>query len=373
LFKEVICSFCHGGGPVGAKIVLFNPFCVNLALKGLEVNICEAPEFKDAFATTLDRQQITLIDAEGAEKTARLALATTDFAAALKGVDYIMLPIPATGQERFLGAIMPHLEDGQTIVGWPGNYGSLYLARLLKEAGIKKDVTIAESHTLPWGCRMEAPGRIKIFVDAWKLLLAALPSGETVRVVKDIKDYYPVAGGSSVLETSLNNLNPIVHPVGTLLNAGAVDSRKGEFHLYRDGTTPSIARAIKAVFEEVSRVGKVVGVKMLKYPEKTFNLKSTIMSHYFKAPGDMEATVAHISGPAAMTSRYITEDIPYGLVPVAGLACSYGVDIPIIDATICLASVVNRADYYEMGRSLGELGIAGLNREELDKALKEGF
>jgi opine dehydrogenase len=345
----------------------------DLALKGLEVNICEAPEFADAFATTLKRQQITLIDANGAEKTVKMALATTDFAAALKGVDYIMLPIPATGQERFFKAIMPHLEDGQTIISWPGNYGSLYLARMLKEKGLKKDITIAESHTLPWGCRMEAPGRIKVFVDAWKLLLAALPSRETARVVKDMKDYYPVAGGSSVLETSLNNLNPIVHPVGTLLNAGAVDSRKEAFHLYRDGTTQSIARAIRAVFEEVSRVGKAVGVKMLSYPEKTFNLRSTIMSHYFKAPGDINSTVDHISGPSSMQSRYITEDIPYGLVPVAGLACSYGVDIPIIDATICLASVVNRADYYEVGRSLGELGIAGLKPEELSKILKEGF
>jgi opine dehydrogenase len=345
----------------------------DLALKGLEVNIGEAPEFKETFATTLRRQEITLIDAEGAEKTAKMALATTDFAEAIKGVDYVMLPIPATGQERFFRAIMPHLEDGQTVVSWPGNYGSLYFARLLKEEGVKKDITIAEAHTLPWGCRLEAWGRIKVFVDAWKLLLAALPAKETARVVKELKDYYPVEAASSVLETSLNNLNPIVHPVGTILNAGAVDSRQGEFHLYRDGTTRSVANAMKAIFEEVSLVGEAVGVKMLTYPEEVFYLKSTIMSYYFKAPVDMESTVAHISGPASMTSRYITEDIPYGLVPVAGLACSYGVDIPIIDATICLASVINGADYYEAGRSLGELGIAGLKRAELNQILKTGF
>jgi opine dehydrogenase len=116
-----------------------------------------------------------------------------------------------------------------------------------------------------------------------------------------------------------------------------------------------------------------VGIKMLEYPEETFWLKSTIMSYYFKAPFDMESTVAYISGPSSMTSRYITEDIPYGLVPVAGLAFSYGVDIPMIDATICLASTINGVDYYQSGRSLGELGIAGLKREELNKILKQGF
>jgi opine dehydrogenase len=344
----------------------------DLALKGLEVRLCEAPEFKESFAITLERQEIALVAAGGGEKKVKIALATTDFEEAVKGVDYIMLPIPATGHERFFKAIMPHLEDGQTIVSWPGNYASLYFARMLKEKGIKKNITLAEGHTLPWGCRREG-GRVRIFVDAWKLLLAALPAKDTERVVGELKDYYPVVAASSVLESSLNNLNPIVHPVGTILNAGAVDSKGEGFHLYRDGTTRSIARAIKAVFEEVSRVGEAVGVKMLEYPEESFWLRSTIMGHYFKAPKDMEGTVANISGPSSMASRYITEDIPYGLVPVAGLAFSYGVDIPIIDATICLASTINEADYYQSGRSLGELGIAGLSRKELSKVLKEGF
>jgi len=125
--------------------------------------------------------------------------------------------------------------------------------------------------------------------------------------------------------------------------------------------------------EEVSRVGEAVGVKMLSYPEETFWLKSTIMSHYFKAPQDINDTVANIRGPSSMKSRYITEDIPYGLVPVAGLAYSYGIDIPIIDATICLALAINGADYYGEGRSLGELGIADLSRDELDKILQKGF
>jgi len=35
----------------------------DLTLKGLEVNMCEAPEFKESFSTTLERQEICLIDA----------------------------------------------------------------------------------------------------------------------------------------------------------------------------------------------------------------------------------------------------------------------------------------------------------------------
>ena len=97
------------------------------------------------------------------------------------------------------------------------------------------------------------------------------------------------------------------------------------------------------------------------------------MSVYFKAPHDIEATVADIAGPSSMKSRYICEDIPYGLVPTAHLARKFNVDIPIIDATINLASVINQTDYYREGRSLRELGIADLSQEELAETLQQGF
>jgi opine dehydrogenase len=130
---------------------------------------------------------------------------------------------------------------------------------------------------------------------------------------------------------------------------------------------------IKAVHEEVARTGEAIGIKMLEYPEESFWSKSTIMSVYFKAPGDMDDTVADIAGPSSMKDRYITEDVPYGLVPTAQLAHKFDVDIPIIDATIKLASVINQTDYYHQGRSLGELGIADLSQEELTGILRDGF
>jgi len=244
---------------------------------------------------------------------------------------------------------------------------------MLGERGIKRDITLAEGHTLPWGCRLEARGTVKIFVDAWKLQVAAFPAKNTGRVINDLKDVYPVVPGENVLATSLNNLNPIVHPAGAVLNAGWVDTLGRDFYFYKLGTTLSVARAIKAVYEEVARVGEAIGIKLLEYPEETFWSKSTIMSFYFKAPFDIEGTVANISGPSSMKSRYITEDVPYGLVPTAQLAHKFKVDIPIADAIIRLASVVNQTDYYKEGRSLEELGIADMSKQELAKILQEGF
>jgi opine dehydrogenase len=355
------------GGGNGAHAM-----AADLALKGLEVTICEAPEFEERFRTTLERQSIELIDTWGEESEVKIHKATTDFKEAVTGAEYIMMAIPATGHERFFTAIMPYLENGQTVVCWPGNYAALLFANMLRKEGISGKVTLAESHTLPWGCRLEAPGRINIFVEAWRLLLAALPAEKTEKVVDELKGIYPVVAGENVLATSLNNLNPIVHPAGTILNAAWIDTLGKQFYFYKQGSTLSVARVIEAVYREVKMTAEAVGARMLEYPEESFRSKETIMSYYFKAPFDREGRVANISGPSSVKGRYITEDVPYGLVPVAHLARKLGISTPTIDAVIHLASVINQTDYLKKGRTLEELGIAELGKEELMKMLRKG-
>jgi opine dehydrogenase len=355
------------GGGNGAHAM-----AADLTLKGLEVTMCEAPEFKEAFRTTLERQSIQLVDVWGEEREVKIHKATMDFKEAVTGAEYAMVVVPATGHERFFSAIMPHLENGQTVISWPGNYASLLFANMLRRGRVRRKITLAESHTLPWGCRLEAPGRVRIFVEAWKLLLAAFPNEKIEKVVEDLKDIYPVIAGENVLATSLNNLNPIVHPAGTILNAAWIDTLGKEFCLYRQGTTLSVARVIEAVYKEVETTAEAVGVKMLEYPEESFLSRETIMSYYFKAPFDREGRVASISGPSSVKGRYVTEDVPYGLVPVALLARRFGIATPTIDAIIHLASVINQTDYLKKGRTLEELGIADLGKEELMRMLKGG-
>lgn len=67
----------------------------------------------------------------------------------------------------------------------------------------------------------------KIFVEVWKLLIATLPTQEAARVLGDLKGIYPVVAGENVLASSLNNLNPIVHP-GRLCSQCRLDRHPGK-------------------------------------------------------------------------------------------------------------------------------------------------
>lgn len=355
------------GGGNGAHTM-----AADLALKGLEVNLCESPLFAKNFECTLERQVIDLIDMQGVEVTANLHLVTTDFEAALQGVDYIMMAMSTNGHEHFFDAILPYLTDGQTIVTWPGYFSSLLFARKLSERRIRKQITLAESHTFPFACRLVGPSKVQVFLEGWRILVSSFPARNRHKVIEDLRQVYPVVPCENVLGTSLNDPNPIVHTIIMVLNAVSVERWK-DFHFYRDGVTLPVARAIKAIYEEVALVAQAAGVEALEYPEESFWTRSGIMSVYFRTPFDKEAAAASIDGPHSLRHRFISEDVPFGLVPIALLARKFRVKVPVIDATITLSSVLNDTDYLQTGRSLKDLGLDELADDQISHFLENGY
>ena len=69
--------------------------------------------------------------------------------------------------------------------------------------------------------------------------------------------------------------------------------------------------------------------------------------------------------PTKLDSRLIVEDVPMGLVPISALGKAAGVPTPIIDSVITLAGALVKQDFWQTGRTLKSLNIAGLTREEL--------
>jgi opine dehydrogenase len=69
--------------------------------------------------------------------------------------------------------------------------------------------------------------------------------------------------------------------------------------------------------------------------------------------------------PQSLTHRYVSEDIPYGVVPVASLGESLRIPTPTARALIHIASVVNQADYWREGITVEKMGLAGLSAGEI--------
>jgi opine dehydrogenase len=72
-----------------------------------------------------------------------------------------------------------------------------------------------------------------------------------------------------------------------------------------------------------------------------------------------------IKGPQSMKVRYILEDLPTGLVPIASFAQTAGIPTPASRSIIDIACVMYGRDFWAEGRSMGNLGLAGMKAEQI--------
>ena len=84
------------------------------------------------------------------------------------------------------------------------------------------------------------------------------------------------------------------------------------------------------------------------------------------------AGLTPVKGPDSLENRYVTEDIPYGLVAWASLGKAVGVDTPIMDALIEIGGAIMGKNCWHEGRNLQKMGLAGLNTEQIKNFLARG-
>jgi opine dehydrogenase len=374
--KDVVAVL--GGGNGGHAVA------ANLSLAGFKVNFFELPRFAESFEKVLRTREIR-IEGVSIDGTAKLNLATIDIQQAIKDVEIIFVITPALGHKVMAEVCAPFVQDGQIVVLMPGSGGSLEFANIFRQKKVKREITFAESCTLPYGARLKKPGHVSVLINAVILPIGVFPSKKTNDVIPKLKQFYPVITPTKdVLEAAINNPNPIVHPVATLLSATRIEHSKGEFYLYSEGMTPAVARAFESLNEERLSLCKALGYKLYHWDNlefKNYNLGETeeecryrILNTSMDATFGKDGIYAGIKmkGPEHLKDRYVTEDVPYGMVLISTLGDLIGVATPTHDAVIQLASVINRTNYSKTGRGVKDLGLSKLDKKGLKKFLLDG-
>jgi len=245
--------------------------------------------------------------------------------------------------------------------------GALAFKRAAGLALEDDSVRIAETSTLHYAVRLTEPGRVRVFL---KLkagnLLAALPGKHTDDILRLIADVYPsMEPAQSILQTSLQNANPIIHPAVTLANAARIEGTGGDFLFYEEGVSDSTGRLIEALDQERIALGAKLGISVLSDPQmgmrQGYMLQDNYGVGYREAPGFLG-----IGAQPQLDHRYLNEDVGYGLVFMTRLARQVGVETPTMDAMIHLTSVLMNRDYArEALRTPETLGLGGLSAAEL--------
>jgi len=272
-----------------------------------------------------------------------------------------------------------YVGDGQRILLNPGHTGgSLHFANLLRQLGCKAQVQLCETVTLTYICRMPQPGRVEIYRRTTNLRCAALPGKHTEKLVREIKSVFPnVIAAANVLETGFSNINAIMHPAGMLGNAGWIEKTGGDFLYYREGITPSIGAWIDALDGERLEIVRALGLTPLRFVDIFHGAGLTTTEardsgSAYQAIHESEPNFT-IKSPPSLDHRYIKEDVGYGLVPMAEIGKLLGIETPVMDALITLASVALGVDFRVEGLTLEKMGLAGVAPADLQRILIDGF
>ena len=149
-----------------------------------------------------------------------------------------------------------------------------------------------------------------------------------------------------------------------------IEKSKGDFCLYHDAYTrdnPATWRILEALDSEKMNVLGKLGFERLSYVEACKYRNSLddnmdakeVFLEYAEMP-------TRAKGPTQVDSRYISEDVPQGLVMLEALGKALNVDTPITSGLISIASAALGRDLRAEGRTPEVLGI-----ENIDKILKD--
>jgi opine dehydrogenase len=304
----------------------------------------------------------------------RLAAVTSDMREALAEAEIIMVVVPSTAHVDVARASAPYLRDGQIVVLHPGRTcGAIEFVKALHDQGCRADVAVAEAETLIYASRSEGPAQSRIFRIKEAVPIAALPATRTPQVLEALAPAYPqFIDGISVLHTGLNNMGAIFHPALTILNAGRIESTGGDFQFYIDGVTPSVARVLEVLDRERVTVAAALGIRAQTAQEWLKMAYDASGADLYEAIHNQRGYYG-ISAPSTLNHRYIFEDVPMSLVPIAALGQHHGVSVRGIDSIIRLACLIHRTDYWRRGRTLDKLGIEGLSVSEVTRYVNEGI
>lgn len=303
----------------------------------------------------------------------KLKKVTSEMSEAVQGANVIMVVVPSSAHADIAKNMAAHLSDGQIIVLHPGRTcGAIEFAKVLRDQQCKADVTIAEAETFIYASRSDGPAQARIFRIKEAVPLAALPANRTKQVLDIIREAYPqYIDGGNVLQTGLNNMGAIFHPALTLLNAGRIEATHGDFQFYIDGATPSVAKVLESLDRERVTVAASLGIRARTSLEWLKMAYNTSGADLYEAIQNQPGYYG-IKAPATLNHRYIFEDVPMSLVPIAALGRRYGVSVSAMDAIIRLACIIHRTDYWRRGRTLDKLGVDNLSVGEITHYVNDG-
>jgi opine dehydrogenase len=318
-----------------------------------------------------ERPSLSLSGA-GGETVATLAAVTSDLFEALAAGDVLITCAPPHAHSALADLVLPLVEPPHTLVMLSGRLGSLAHAKWLRDRGRIDLPTLVESDTAPFVGHRLAPDRVDISVVAANPGFGVFPACRTDAAMDVLGDLFPGARAHAhVVAAALAAVESFLRAPALLMNEGPVERQHGGSSLFEDGFTPAVARVAGVLDAERRALAAALGLDLPTAAE-------ALHVWGLSPRGDLWAAVngsyvlTHGFDQEAPQSDRLADDVAFGLRPWVELAAQLDVPVPLMGSLVTLFDAATAADGRDSGRSLEDLGIAGLMVAALDRFLLTG-
>lgn len=270
-----------------------------------------------------------------------------------------------------LRRIIPLLQAGQILMMIPGYLSTAYAIKL----GLPKGVIVAEAESNFIDGRILSPGHFKAGFRNVRNPIGIYPAAEKEKAAEVLKQLgTPFTYLDSVVEAALHNPNMIVHTVGAIMSIPRIEYTSGEYCMYHEVFTPSVWRMLESLDREKMKILKHLGLEPVPYVEACKFRNSLDEERDGKEVFfDYASMPERAKGPVSVKSRYITEDVPQGLVLMESLARVLKISVPVCSSLIELASAALLVDCRGQGRTIEKLGRENIHRILAERMSEENL
>ncbi|XP_067678212.1 opine dehydrogenase [Haliotis asinina] len=290
----------------------------------------------------------------------KLNCITKDPSKVVPGADVIIFTVPAFAHQSYLEAIEPYIQPNTTIVGMPGQPGfEFQVFDVLKDKA--KQCAIMSFESLPWACRIAEFGKFVQILMVKVNLMGCLIRGQSKPLYDPLEAVQKVMGKAPILTQAHNYIEPIlatksiIHPPIMYGKWKDWDGKPlDKKPLFYQGLDEDQARYLGGVSDELVATAKAIAAQKPEvdlsgvlhlydwylrdhkpYIKDTTNLL-TVMQTDTAYDGLLHPMKETEDGKFVpdFRYRYLTEDVPDGLVVTKGLAQIAGVPTPYHDEVI---------------------------------------
>lgn len=337
-----------GAGNAGCAVA------ADLTMKGHDVTLIKTSEsmHDDNFAYMVEHgNEITMWEND-CEKIIRIKDITRDIKK-IQDKEVIIIYTQTNYHEALIKRIAPYIENGQTIIINPGYLSTAFM---LKYCG-EKDINIVEATSSFIDCRIMKPGYIKVGFRNVRNPVGVYPKKNEHAVMYKLGELGYNLQLFSTIEVAIHNPNLIVHTVGAVMSIPRVEKTNGDYCMYWEVFTPSVWKILEKLDAEKMDILEKLGYARLPYVEACKFRNTLDDSRDAKEIFMWYASMpTRAKGPIKVDSRYISEDVPQGLVMLEALGKKVGVATPVGTALIELATAALGRDMRQEGRTLEVLG-----------------